>query len=366
MTIRFIMVGGFLGAGKTTTIGRLAKAYQSRGLKVGIVTNDQATDLVDTHTLRSQGFDVGEVAGACFCCNFNELTRTTEKLSSDNCPDVIIAEPVGSCTDLVATVIQPLRRLFNEQFDVAPYGVILKPSHGRKILKNEAGTGFSPKAAYIFKKQLEEADFIILNRIDELTPEEVTSLVELIQTENPTIPVIRVSAKSGSGFDALLETLDQRGHFGKRILELDYDIYAEGEAELGWLNSSLKFTSSQPISIDKLLLDIINRLRDSLAKIGAETAHLKTIGLWEGFYGVANLISGDTPAVLSLASNCNTCEADIVVNARVAVDPETLERFVREAVQNACEDVGAIPIFTQTQSFRPGRPVPTHRYADAL
>jgi G3E family GTPase len=59
---RFIMIGGFLGAGKTTTVSRLAKHYLSQGKRVAIVTNDQATDLVDTNLLRSQGFDVGEVA----------------------------------------------------------------------------------------------------------------------------------------------------------------------------------------------------------------------------------------------------------------------------------------------------------------
>src|SRR5207253_5344174 len=125
--IHFIMLGGFLGAGKTTTIARLARQYHGRGLKVGIVTNDQATDLVDSNSLRAQGFDVGEVAGACFCCNFNELTATIGKLSATEKPDVVLAEPVGSCTDLVATVIQPILQLYGEKFSVAPYGVILKP-----------------------------------------------------------------------------------------------------------------------------------------------------------------------------------------------------------------------------------------------
>ena len=63
--IRYIMVGGFLGAGKTTTLARLARSYVDQGLNVGIVTNDQADDLVDTNLLRSQGFHVGEVTGAC-------------------------------------------------------------------------------------------------------------------------------------------------------------------------------------------------------------------------------------------------------------------------------------------------------------
>ena len=46
------MVGGFLGAGKTTTLARLARHYMQQGKRVGIVTNDQAADLVDTNSLR--------------------------------------------------------------------------------------------------------------------------------------------------------------------------------------------------------------------------------------------------------------------------------------------------------------------------
>src|SRR5438874_1229197 len=169
--IRFVMVGGFLGAGKTTTLARLARHYMSQGKRVGIVTNDQAQDLVDTNSLRAQGFSVAEVAGACFCCKFDELVARTGDLEEDQRPDVILAEPVGSCTDLVATVVQPLKALYPGRFQVAPYSVLFKPSHGLRILRNESA-GFSPKAAYIFRKQLEEADAIVINRADELQPSE--------------------------------------------------------------------------------------------------------------------------------------------------------------------------------------------------
>src|SRR5579859_2386905 len=106
--LRFVMVGGFLGAGKTTTLARLARVYQGRSQKVGLVTNDQAQDLVDTTSLRAQGFAVQEVPGACFCCRFNDLVDRVGQLSRDDRPDIILAEPVGSCTDLVATVVRPL------------------------------------------------------------------------------------------------------------------------------------------------------------------------------------------------------------------------------------------------------------------
>ena len=363
-TIRFVMIGGFLGAGKTTTIGRLAKTYQDQGLQVGIVTNDQASDLVDTNLLRSQGFDVGEVAGACFCCNFNELTDRVAEFDPANRPDVVIAEPVGSCTDLVATVVQPLLQLYGEQFSVAPYGVILKPSHGRRILSGEEKAGFSPKSAYIFKKQLAEADFLIINRVDELAAEEVAQLQQLLEAETPGTPIVRMSAKTGEGFEALTEMLSQQGVFGQRILELDYDIYAEGEAELGWLNSSLKVTAENAFALDDVLLGIITRLQPKLTLADAETAHLKTIGLCDGAYAVANLISNDSPAELSLPSVTSTKSADVVVNARVAIDPELLTKLVEESVRETASELGVEVDFRQTQSFRPGRPVPTHRFSE--
>ena len=205
--LRFLLVGGFLGAGKTTAIGRLARFYRDRGQRVGIVTNDQAADLVDTNSLKAQGLDVEEVAGACFCCKFDELLTRVEALQAHERPDVILTEPVGSCTDLVATVVQPLKDLYGDRFQVAPYGVLFKPSHGLRILRGGAGGGFSPKAEYIFRKQLEEADAILINRLDEMRPAEVEELAGLVAAQFPGVPVLRVSARTGQGFEAVTALL---------------------------------------------------------------------------------------------------------------------------------------------------------------
>ncbi len=362
---RFIMLGGFLGAGKTTAMARLARHYMNQGKKVGIVTNDQAQDLVDTHSLREQGFPVEEVAGACFCCKFNDLLSKVGALETSQRPDVILAEPVGSCTDLVATVVQPLKDLYGSRFGVAPYPVLFKPSHGLKILRNESGSGFSPKAAYIFNKQLEEADAILINRIDELPPAQVDEITGLVAKQFPGVPVLRVSAKTGEGFDAVHELLEQDGAFGRKILDIDYDIYAEGEAELGWLNSNVRVTASKPFALDAFLMDVVTGLQNALKGSDAEVAHLKAIGLWEGFFGVANLVNSDGQATLSLPSNCQVKETDLIVNARVAIDPAVLQAHVEKVVKSVCTKYAATGSDAKTQSFRPGRPTPTHRYAMA-
>jgi G3E family GTPase len=359
------MVGGFLGAGKTTTLARLARFYLDRGQRVGLVTNDQAQDLVDTNNLRSQGFPVEEVAGACFCCRFNDLMGKVEQLADQERPDVILAEPVGSCTDLVATVVQPLKDLYGDRFQVTPYAVIFKPSHGLRILRNDTGAGFSPKAAYIFTKQLEEADAVLINRIDELTAAAQEELATLVTARHPGTPVLRLSARTGQGFEALTELLDQDGDFGRKILDIDYDIYAEGEAELGWLNSSAHVSAAAPFALDDLLMEVVRRLQESLAQRGGEVAHLKVIGLADTSFGVANLVSSATRPELSLPSQGQVREADLIVNARVAIDPELLEQEVRSVVGVACQARKGQAEFRQSQSLRPGRPTPTHRYAVA-
>jgi G3E family GTPase len=359
------MIGGFLGAGKTTAMARLARYYTGRGQRVGLVTNDQAQDLVDTNSLRAQGFPVEEVAGACFCCRFDDLVGRVGRLQQSERPDVILAEPVGSCTDLVATVVQPLRDLYGQRFQVAPYPVLFKPSHGARILRNEPDTGFSPKAAYIFRKQLEEADAIVINRIDELSAAEVNELASLVAKDYPGVPVLRLSAKTGQGFEALTELLDQDGAFGRKILDIDYDTYAEGEAELGWLNSSIHVTASRPFDLDALLLEIVSHLRQALQQLGLEVAHLKAIGLRDVSFGVANLVSCGTEPELSLPSRGRVAEADVIVNARVAADPALIEEQVRQTMDAVCGAHGGRAEFRSMQSFRPGRPQPTHRYAVA-
>src|SRR6266480_5828287 len=138
-TARYIMIGGFLGAGKTTSVARLALRLAAQGRKVGLITNDQGSDMVDTAMLRSRGFATEEITGGCFCCRFNSLVEASRKLTADSRPEVFIAEPVGSCTDLLATVTYPLRRLYGENFRIAPLSVMVDPIRALRILGLEPG-----------------------------------------------------------------------------------------------------------------------------------------------------------------------------------------------------------------------------------
>ncbi|HXX23130.1 MAG TPA: GTP-binding protein, partial [Terriglobia bacterium] len=169
MGTRLIIVGGFLGSGKTTLLWEAAQRLTKQGHTVGLITNDQAPDLVDTALLARSRMGVREVAGSCFCCNFVGLMGAMQSLIDGNV-DTIIAEPVGSCTDLSATILQPLKDKHPE-IDLAPLTVLADPDRVREVLK-QTDSLMHANALYILRLQMEEADCVLLNKIDTLSPDE--------------------------------------------------------------------------------------------------------------------------------------------------------------------------------------------------
>jgi hypothetical protein len=134
---------------------------------------------------------------------------------------------------------------------------------------------------------------------------------------------------------------------------------------LGWLNAAAHVEATRPFALDQLLLDVIEHLRAALSRLGVEVAHLKAIGLGEVSFGVANLVSSGTAAELSMPSGGNVVSTDLIVNARAAGDPAELERETRRVVAEVVQKHHGRVEFRTVQSFRPGRPQPTHRYASA-
>lgn len=354
--IRLMMFGGFLGAGKTTSIARLAKECQQQGKRVAIITNDHASELVDTHRLRSEGLLVGEMPGGCFCGSVDVFLDALQQVSVDERPDMVFIEPIGSCIDLTATVIRPLLQHLGDQIEIAPYCVILKPSHGLKILKRQAKSGFSPQAEYIFLKQLEEADCLVLNRIDQLTDGEADELEDLLQSHCPSVPVLRASATTGQGFDVIQEVLNQQGRFGQRRVDVDYGQYAAGEAALAWLNGTFRVKASVPFNVDDLLLDCLMLLKAAFSEFEAETAHVKVIGLGQDSCGAANLVASDSPVEVTLKAKHATTSMRLIVNARVAIEPAKLSDCLNRALNELANRYGIAIGDRFVQCFQPGQP----------
>ena len=266
-------------------------------------------------------------------------TITGLSTNPDKLPDVVIAEPVGSCTDLVATVAEPMGEIFGDRFEVGPMVVLLKPEHGRKILADTPGKGFSPKAEYIFLKQLEEADAIVVNKADKLSQEQQQTLLDQVTKRFPDVPAICASAKTESNFESVVALTEQPRRQRDAMMDVDYAVYAEGEAELGWLNCQMKATAAEPFWLDDLVERVVTGVGQGLDDAGTEIAHLKVLGQTLTSAAVANRVSSDSQTDLSLASEIQTASADLLVNARVAASPAQLSAIVKSVADRVADDL---------------------------
>ena len=333
---RLIIVGGFLGAGKTTLIWDVAQRLMAKGLRVGLITNDQAPELVDSRLLRQANLKVKEVAGSCFCCNFDGFTNAIKGLRKEVEADVILAEPVGSCADLTATIIRPLKKYLDTEVLVSPLTGLSDPMRLKSIIYGGDG-GLHEDAAYIYRKQLEESEVILITKTDLLSESELEKLKKDTQTCFPHTTVMTASVQNGIGVMEWLDEVANRQGSGKKILDIDYDKYAHGEAVLGWLNGTVSVTSSKPAYWDTLLKDIMNGLAKAVKKEKLRVGHIKVIAENGPQYAVGN-ITGDA-ATLQLRGTAGTGEnLKLIVNARVETTPEHLNDIVKDVLATAIDD----------------------------
>ena len=362
---KYIMIGGFLGAGKTTSVIRLARHLSAQGKRVGIIMNDQGAGLVDTALAEANQFPTEEISGGCFCCRFNSLIDAAQTLTDETRPDVIISEPVGSCTDLVATVSLPLQQIYGEQYDIAPLSVVVDPVRCRRVLGLDTGKKFSPNVSYIYKKQLEEAGVIVINKTDLVSAEELQELSDTLEKEYPAARIIRVAARHGHNLPAWFDHIATATLQTEGTMDVDYQRYGEGEALLGWLNVSAQLEELDGGEFDgnALLQHIAADLRAQLEAGGAEIAHLKMI------------LAADADGLELAAINCTRTDAqpelshtladpidsgELLINLRAEAAPEVLDAAV-SATLAGLKARNLDARLTHSEHFRPGQPVPTHR-----
>ncbi len=363
---RYIMIGGFLGAGKTTSVARLAERLTKQGLRVGLITNDQGTELVDTAMLRSRGFATEEIPGGCFCCRFNSLVEAARKLDAATRPDVFIAEPVGSCTDLVATVTYPLRRIYGESFSIAPLSVLVDPVRAARVFGLEEGGKFSEKVLYIYRKQLEEADVIVINKCETMEATRLELLRSKLVAEFPHAQVATVSARTGAGLEDWFARLDSAEQVARDTMPVDYALYGEGEALLGWLNATVALRgTSGDLDGNEAVRALCRSLQSRLSEAGAEVAHLKmTLSPDEGLSDLAviNLVRNDHVPELSQTLTAPIASGQLIINLRAEARPERLREELAAALAAVFPALGPVrATLEHLEAFRPGQPTPTHR-----
>jgi G3E family GTPase len=355
---KLIFAGGFLGAGKTSLLFEVTEILKSRGLKVGLITNDQASDLVDTSLLGHQNVTVAEVSGSCFCCDFKGLRKAIEKTGKTDKPDVIIAEPVGSCTDLSATLINPIRDMMKTEISVGPLSVLIDPARLMSILGGDTET-LHPAAAYIVKKQLEESDLIVISKTDLYSEDQIADITAQLTVNFPGCEIMAISSKTGTGIEKWLDYVLNSEDAGRHIVDIDYDRYARGEAVLGWLNCSASLDGINA-DWDSFTLRFMKELAIIFDTGSKHVGHVKVI-VENGDQYISASLTGRADSLSSRWSAGTGNHAEMIVNARVEMAPAELQKIFLQTLENVSSENIKTRI-NRIRSISPGYPKPTYRY----
>ena len=246
---RMLVLGGYLGAGKTTLAVNLAKTLKERRDKsVSIIMNDQGDVLVDTEYSKEAGFDTRDIMGGCFCTNFDKFVSSARTLVSTGKPDVIIAEPIGTSTNIMSSVVAPMRSLHPDEFSVAPFTVVVDCVRALDILSEKKERDIDT-VDIIPAHQIKEAEMIILTKADLVSKETIAEVRKAIDSILPGIRMIETSSADLRNIDDIIDFVLSDEISTKTPLGEKNQGFAFEKAKLGWYSGTFDLIPSDDVDM---------------------------------------------------------------------------------------------------------------------
>ncbi len=358
--LRIGIIGGFLGAGKTTTILSVGKKIVSKyGKKVAVITNDQGEVLVDTKIMKDFGLATAEVVDGCFCCRFPDFITAVNEVTARVNPDIILAEPVGSCADIPSTVCEPLKRYYGGKFILAPFVVLVDPYRVKSLM--EEGDEDEQPINFLLSHQIQEAEVLVINKTDLVAREELEKVEGFLHTLNGRASLYRLSAKEGSGIDELVHLVMEGVYISYSYPEIDYNTYGAAEAALGWFNGSCVIAAQNFIDIKKVIRDFLTAAARKVGEKKGEIAHLKIhFEDGKGFLK-ASMVSQDGDVSFTGETPESVQKGSLSINARIKLEPSATAQCITEAFEEIKRKYEIESAQWNAHSFSPPQPKPYYK-----
>ncbi|MBC3901185.1 cobalamin biosynthesis protein P47K [Acetobacterium malicum] len=200
--MKILILGGFLGSGKTSVLMQLAeylvsleKEYHSE-VKVAIVENEIGAIGIDDKVLKKAGFIVNNLFSGCACCSLTgELVASIKKIQTELDPQWLIIEATG--------VAYPgsIRTVILDEVGLDATILIIADAKRWQRLVNAM--------ELLVSGQLEDTSIVLLNKVDLISSAELIQVEHSILNYNQTAEVIPISAKAVIPEDILKKIVNQ-------------------------------------------------------------------------------------------------------------------------------------------------------------
>ncbi|NHM13566.1 GTP-binding protein [Xiamenia xianingshaonis] len=338
--LSFMVVSGFLGAGKTTTMIALAEHMNKTFGETAIIANDLGANLVDTNLTQTSGCTVTEIANGCICYQMDNVVDQLRRLRDKDNAVFVMSDIPGCGVGALDHVYHTLARDHAEEFKLAPFTVIVDPERLRMIMPEKADINLPEELVYLLQLQLEEADAVVLNKCDLLTPEEQERYVDFLKTAVPDVPVLCISARERTGIEALADFITTNTTALKNFSVRNNHEFELAEAKLTWYNRRMfmKTLDEGKIDMNAVADDVIEEIRMGLIEKKRNVPHLKTFATsGNGDFNKASLIGVDYDIEYEQKFLRDHKNMRMIINARAVCESRVLARIVDDAIDEVCE-----------------------------
>ncbi|HIW75820.1 MULTISPECIES: GTP-binding protein [Gordonibacter] len=341
--IRFMVVSGFLGAGKTTTMIALAEHMNKTYGETAIIANDLGANLVDTNLTQTSGCTVAEIASGCICYQMDNTIDQIRRLRDKDGAVFVMSDIPGCGVGALDHVYHRLAEDCADEFTLSPFTVVVDPERLRMIMPERADINLPEELVYLLKLQLEEADLVVLNKADLLEPTDIERYVDFLKTACPDIPVIVISALKRTGIDELAAFITTHETQLKNFSVRNNKEFEDAEAKLTWYNRRLylKTNDGNKIDCNAVVEDLIEGIRMGFIERKRNVPHLKTFATsGNGDFNKASLIGVDYDVEYAQQLLRPHKNLRMIINARAVCEARPLARLMDDALDEVCEKYG--------------------------
>ncbi|GAA6180376.1 GTP-binding protein [Shimia sp. NS0008-38b] len=206
------VLSGFLGAGKTTLLNRVLNNRD--GLRVAVIVNDMSEVNIDADLVREGGAELSqteetlvEMSNGCICCTLrDDLLTEVRRLSSENRFDYLLIESTGISEPLPVAATFEFRDEDGESLvDVARLDTMVTVVDAVNLLNDYSshdlladrgetlGEEDERTLVHLLTDQLEFADVVVLNKVDDAGPIKTDAARKIIRSLNADAKIIEAN-----------------------------------------------------------------------------------------------------------------------------------------------------------------------------
>jgi len=183
------VIGGFLGAGKTTFLNRVITHHDAP--RLAVLVNDFGEILIDESLIAAHDGDTIALSNGCVCCTIGDDlgTALARVLDAETPPERIIIEASG--------VADPARiaDIARVSTELTPGGVLVL-ADGAAVIDQLR----DPWIADTIVAQLQSADLILASKLDTMSPAGVTRIFGYLAEQFPATPAVATTDMDWGGF----------------------------------------------------------------------------------------------------------------------------------------------------------------------